>query len=175
MRYELPYAHKKLYGRSVLGVNTLHRLFCFFKLFPMVGKGLIGPANPPHLHVPQCIRLLITPSILLKLQEVWDRQPHNPDHIMVRAACTTWVFFGFLRSGEITTPPDQFVPGAHLAFGDIRLDSPSNSTLAQVNIKTLKMEPFRGVSRPYRQPTLPSLHPGSLGSPEAPSTPTLIP
>ncbi len=24
----------------ILGVNTLYRLFCFFKLFPMVGKGL---------------------------------------------------------------------------------------------------------------------------------------
>ncbi len=25
----------------ILGVNTLYRLFCFFQLFPMVGKGLI--------------------------------------------------------------------------------------------------------------------------------------
>ncbi len=24
----------------ILDVNTLYRLFCFFKLFPMVGKGL---------------------------------------------------------------------------------------------------------------------------------------
>ncbi len=24
----------------ILGVNTLYRLFCFFKLFTMVGKGL---------------------------------------------------------------------------------------------------------------------------------------
>ncbi len=27
-------------GGLILGVNTLYRLFCFFKLFPMVGKGL---------------------------------------------------------------------------------------------------------------------------------------
>ncbi len=27
-------------GDLILGVNTLYRLFCFFKLFPMVGKGL---------------------------------------------------------------------------------------------------------------------------------------
>ncbi len=27
-------------GGLMLGVNTLYRLFCFFKLFPMVGKGL---------------------------------------------------------------------------------------------------------------------------------------
>ncbi len=25
----------------ILGFNTLYRLFCFFKLFPMVGKGLM--------------------------------------------------------------------------------------------------------------------------------------
>ncbi len=29
-------------GGLILGVNTLYRLFCFFKLFPMVGKGLIN-------------------------------------------------------------------------------------------------------------------------------------
>ncbi len=28
-------------GGLILGVNTLYRLFCLFKLFPMVGKGLI--------------------------------------------------------------------------------------------------------------------------------------
>ena len=29
-------------GVLILGVNTLYRLFCFFKLFVMVGKGLIN-------------------------------------------------------------------------------------------------------------------------------------
>ncbi len=29
-------------GGLILGVNTLYRLFCFFKLFPMVGKGLMN-------------------------------------------------------------------------------------------------------------------------------------
>ncbi len=36
-------SHKpiKIYmGGVILGVNTLYRLFCFFKLFPVVGKGL---------------------------------------------------------------------------------------------------------------------------------------
>ncbi len=28
-------------GGLILGINTLYRLFCFFKLFPMVGKRLI--------------------------------------------------------------------------------------------------------------------------------------
>ncbi len=49
-------------GGLILGVNTLYRLFCFFKLFPMVGKGLtqlrqnylyrqwsmVGGPNVPH-------------------------------------------------------------------------------------------------------------------------------
>ncbi len=42
MRHEL---HKNLYGGLILGVNTLYRLLCFFKLFPMVGKGLTGRSN----------------------------------------------------------------------------------------------------------------------------------
>ncbi len=29
----------------ILGINTLYRLFCFFKLFPMVSKGLIAGRN----------------------------------------------------------------------------------------------------------------------------------
>ena len=29
-----------LYGGLILGVNTLYRLFCFFKPFLMVSKGL---------------------------------------------------------------------------------------------------------------------------------------
>ncbi len=28
-------------GVLILGGNTLYRLFCFFKLFPMVGKGFM--------------------------------------------------------------------------------------------------------------------------------------
>ncbi len=35
-------AHKKLYGGLNTRRYTLYRLFHFFKLFPNVGKGLIG-------------------------------------------------------------------------------------------------------------------------------------
>ncbi len=38
-----PISLNNLHGGLILGVNTLYRLFCFFKLFPMVGKGLIEP------------------------------------------------------------------------------------------------------------------------------------
>ncbi len=36
-------------GGSILGVNTLYRLFCFFKLFSLVGKGLKHTGVKPSL------------------------------------------------------------------------------------------------------------------------------
>ncbi len=41
----------------ILGVNTLYRLFCFFKLFPMVGKGLIPGRKLLMGRVCACMRL----------------------------------------------------------------------------------------------------------------------
>ena len=39
-------------GVLLLGVNTLYRLFCFFKLFLMAGKGLIAmPSLTNHVHM----------------------------------------------------------------------------------------------------------------------------
>ena len=60
---------------------------------------------------------------------------------MLRAACTTF-FLGFLRSGEVTTPKNQFDEGAHLAFGDVTLYSRSSPNLVKS-----KTDPFRqGIS-----------------------------
>ena len=66
---------------------------------------------------------------------------------MLWAACCT-CFFGFLRSGEITVPSaGEYDPGAHLSYGDVTLDSRESPTMAQVNIKASKTDPFRkGVS-----------------------------
>ncbi len=36
-----PHKPRRIYmGGLILGINTLYRLFCFLKQFPMVGKGL---------------------------------------------------------------------------------------------------------------------------------------
>ena len=48
-------------------------------------------------------RLPITPDILRKLRESWERDKHYHDNIMLWASCCT-CFFGFLRSGEVTVP-----------------------------------------------------------------------
>ncbi len=37
-------------GDLILGDNTLYRLFCFFKLFPMVGKGLTRTTTSATTH-----------------------------------------------------------------------------------------------------------------------------
>ena len=66
---------------------------------------------------------------------------------MLWAACCTY-FFGFLRSGEITVPSaGEYDSGAHRIYGDVTLDSRESPTMAQVNIKASKTNPFRkGVS-----------------------------
>lgn len=59
--------------------------------------------------------LPITPAILRTLRWFWEREPHNPDSIMLWEACCT-CFFGFLRSGEITVPSlrEYLFPGMRL-------------------------------------------------------------
>ncbi len=52
-------SHKNLYGGLILGVNTLCMLFCFFKLFTMVGKGLIKERS----HWFHALRILLTVSV----------------------------------------------------------------------------------------------------------------
>ncbi len=45
-------------GRIILGVNILYRLFCLFKLFPMVGKGLKGHGHGDKLRIFPRIRII---------------------------------------------------------------------------------------------------------------------
>lgn len=83
-------------------------------------------------------RLPITPNILRRMKAVWLVGNSDYHNIMLWAACCT----GFLRSGEVTTPA-QFDPSAHLSFRDITLDCNINPTMARVQIKSFKTDPFR--------------------------------
>ena len=77
------------------------------------------------------------------MRSIWERDPHNFDHIMLWAACTL-CFFGFLRSGEISVPSDNcYDPGAHLSLTDVAVDNLSDPSVLQVRIKASKTDPFR--------------------------------
>lgn len=78
-------------------------------------------------------RLPITPNILGKLREVWNRSPKQWDAKMLWAACGL-CFFGFFRSGEVVAPSaKQYDPASHLCFEDIMVDCHSNPSFIQVN------------------------------------------
>ena len=88
-------------------------------------------------------RLPITPEVLAKLREVWDRCPNGRDAKMLWAACCL-CFFGFLRSGEVVAPAvAQYDPSCHLCFGDIQVDSQAAPSCIHVRIKASKTDPFR--------------------------------
>ena len=92
---------------------------------------------------PKRTRLPITPTILLRMRQVWERQAGNWDCIMLWAACCLG-FFGFLRSGELVAPAEgEFDPGQHLSFADVSVDHSSRPGLLAVRIKQSKTDPFR--------------------------------
>ena len=94
-------------------------------------------ATRPRPHLP------VTPAILRRLCRFWEAEKHNPDHIMLWAACCM-CFFGFLQSGEVTVPSlREYDPEGLLSEGDVTLDSLSAPTLVQVRVKASKTNPFR--------------------------------
>lgn len=92
-------------------------------------------------------RLPITPGILGRLKQVWQRDPAKRDARMLWAA-SCLCFFGFLRSGEVVCPSERaFDPAIHLGVGDVKVDSHTAPTHIEVRIKASKTDPFRlGVS-----------------------------
>ena len=87
-------------------------------------------------------RLPITPDILYQMLTIWKSESQNPDITMMWVACCT-CFFGFVRAGEITLPSQKdYDSGAHLSFGDVKLDAASHPTRAEVSIKSSKTDPF---------------------------------
>lgn len=84
----------------------------------------------------QQTRLPITPVTLRKVRCALEDKT-NYNRVMLWAAYCT-AFFGFLRSGEATVPSlAAYDPGAHLSYGDIKFNSQTHPTLAQVNTGVL--------------------------------------
>ncbi len=90
--------------------------------------------------VPTKPRLPITTPILRKMFETLSKRPLTHDNFMLWAACSL-CFFGFFRSGEITSPSKSgFQPLRHLAWGDVSIDDHSSPTLLKVHLKISKCD-----------------------------------
>jgi hypothetical protein len=58
--------------------------------------------------------------------------------------CMLYVFFGFLRSGEVCTHSmKEYDADQHLSVGDVALDAVKSPSLVRVSIKASKTDPFR--------------------------------
>ena len=88
-------------------------------------------------------RLPITPSLLVRMKEVWEPTGGEWDSKLLWAACCL-CFFAFLRAGETTVPSDKdFDPSVHLCVGDVAIDDPAQPSMFRVTIKQSKTDPFR--------------------------------
>ena len=68
----------------------------------------------------KCIRLPITPEILLGLLEIWEKQSDAFDGLMLGAEAYT-CFVGFLRTGEVVVPSEkEYDPSVHMSVGDVK-------------------------------------------------------
>ena len=123
---------------TFLGNSPLPRLWLVLngalRLQPVLRRGT--PRN----------RLPITPHILSQLRTVWVSHQDRAYGAMLWAAATT-CFFGFLRSGEITTPSlSGYDPQSHLSWGDVAIDKFASPSCVRVHLRRSKCDPFgRGV------------------------------
>ena len=89
------------------------------------------------------IKMPVTPKILLQMRAVLAKSAREPDNIMLWAACAM-CFFGFLRSGEISTPSSsKYDSTVHLMVEDVQVDSREHPSVVRVQIKASKTDPFR--------------------------------
>ena len=87
-------------------------------------------------------RLPVTPQILHLLRSVWLKKDAQFDNVMLWAACSL-CFFGFFRSGELTSPSDHAFDNEHITFRDIAFDNRTNPTTLKVHLKASKTDPYR--------------------------------
>ena len=85
-------------------------------------------------------RLPVTLTVLSRIRAVLNFECY--DDVLFWAACCTG-FFGFLRSGEFTTPNSKFESRIHLAVDDLRIDKYVNPKVIFLHIKCSKTDPFR--------------------------------
>ena len=91
---------------------------------------------------PLRVRLPISITILTAIKHLWERSAITHDTLMLWAAATM-CFFGFFRSGEITTPSlTAFDPTVHLSWGDVAVDDPIRPKSIRIHLKRSKCDQF---------------------------------
>ena len=85
-------------------------------------------------------RLPVTFAVLSRIHAVLNFACY--DDALFWAACCTG-FFGFLRSGEFTTPTSKFDSRIHLSVADIHFDKRLDPKIIFLRIKCSKTDPFR--------------------------------
>ena len=82
----------------------------------------------------------ITPGILLRIKEGWEKELLVQDKTMLWAAMLL-CFFGFFCSGEICAPPSgSFNDRDHLTFADVLVDTPTNLQQLHILLKRSKTD-----------------------------------
>ena len=101
-----------------------------------------------HADMPNRVRLPITPSILLRLAEVWSTgavENHYESRLLWAACCLG--YFGFLRVGEFTATGVGHTASSSLQIADVTGNSHPCPSVIKVWLKKAKTDPFgKGVN-----------------------------
>ena len=88
-------------------------------------------------------RLPITPELLLRMKQVWAKDPKKFENVMLWAACCV-CYFDFLRSGKVTVPSEaSYDSSVHLNMADIAIDNTESPSTVKIRIKASKTDQFR--------------------------------
>ena len=110
---------------------------------PYILKGI--QRTSPGRHRAQ--RLPVTPELLLRIYTLWSNESLSLDKVMLWAAFCLG-FFGFLRSGEFTSP-SQDHNECRLSVSDVSIDSRRNSQVLTVFLRRSKTDQFGAGSYIY--------------------------
>ena len=125
--------------RSLQACRNAH--FPLYPILPLV-QASIQWTHLQQTSRPSHTRLPITPGIFRAMRSTLEPQATDPDVILIWAVVLL-CFFGFFRSGKITTPSTTgFNPKIHLAWGDVAIDSTQSPSLLKIRLKRSKTDQF---------------------------------
>lgn len=132
--------------------DTIRSYLCAIRYF-QIRAGLPDPHTSPMPRIPYILkgvqkhfpthkrpkRQPITPEILSQIHKAWSQQPPSYDRAMVWAAFCL-AFFGFMRSGELTSPSNTRYSTTDLSVNDISIDSHTNPQILTVHLRYSKTD-----------------------------------